>query len=303
LIAMTRRAVVLGLAVAFAGGGVAAHQTGIPAPQSRTVYLTITDRSGHPVDDLEIGELEIKEGGKRVAIEHLGVATTPLQIAFIVDDNGTGIFRSGLGLFIQRLEGLAVMSLSSVTGQTMKIVDYTSRVDTLFQGLATLNARPATNDGGQLLEGISEAALELRHREATRPVIIALTVGGEEHSMASSDHVLTQLRQSGATLHVISVAGSSLRSTMALTRPSMLLQENMHLSRVLGDGPKQSGGLHQSIVPTAGPLPPLQNLASEFLHQYRVTYTLPDGAKRSDRISVSVKRRGLQVRAPSRVPN
>jgi hypothetical protein len=298
---MTRRAPVLGLAVVLSCVGLAADQSAAPNA-SRTVYVTVTDRSGQPVDDLGTADIEIKEGGKPVDIVDLGVATIPLQIALIVDDNGTGIFRSGLGRFIQRLEGHAVMSLSSVTGQTMKIVDYTPRIDVLFQGLSTLNARPGTPDGGQLLEGISEAAVELRRREATRPVIIALTVGGEEHSMASSEHVLNQLRQSGATLHVISVA-NALRGTIAHTRPSALLQENMHLSRVLGDGPKQSGGLHQAIVPSAGSLQQLQNLASEFLHQYRVTYELPEGVKRSDRISVSVKRRGLQVRAPSRVPN
>jgi hypothetical protein len=300
---MNRCPPVLGLAVVLSCAGLAA-QAAAPDPQtSRTLYMTVTDRSGLPIEDLGAADLEIKEGGKTVDIVQVGLATTPLQIALIVDDNGTGLFRSPLGRFIQRLEGRAVMSLSSVTGQTMKLVDYTPSVDALFQGVATLNARPGTPDGGQLLEGISEAAVELRRREATRPVIIALTVGGEEHSTVSSDHVLNQLRQSGATLHVFSVASSALRSTVAQTRPSALLQENMHLSRVLGDGPKQSGGLHQSIVPSAGSLMSLQNLASELLQQYRVSYTLPAGAKRSDRINVSVKRRGLQVRAPSRVPN
>ena len=60
------------------------------------------------------------------------------------------------------MDGRAVMSLSSVVGQTMKLVDYTPNVDAIMQGIATLNARPGTPDGGQLLEGISEAALELR---------------------------------------------------------------------------------------------------------------------------------------------
>jgi hypothetical protein len=300
---MDRRLPVFWLAVVLSCAGVAAQTANPQAPASRTLYVTVTDRNGLPIDDLTVADLEIKEGGKMVDIEQVGLATSPLQIALIVDDNGTGIFRSALGRFIQRMEGRAVMSLSSVTGQTMKLVDYTENIGALFQGVATLNARPGTPDGGQLLEGISEAAIELRRREASRPVIIALTVGGEEHSTASSDHVLNQLRQSGATLHVFSVASSALRSTVAHTRPSALLQENMHLGRVLGDGPKQSGGQHQAIVPSAGSLMQLQNLASELLQQYRVSYTLPAGAKRSDRINVAVKRRGLQVRAPSRVPN
>jgi hypothetical protein len=55
------------------------------------------------------------------------------------------------------------------------------------------------------------------------------------------------------------------------------------------------------IVPTAGSLLDLQHLASEFTHQYRVSYTLPAGTKPSDRLAVSVTRNGLSVRAPTRI--
>ena len=70
----------------------------------------------------------------------------------------------------------------------------------------------------------------------------------------SSDFVLDQLRKSGATLHVFSVASSALRATVAAKAPRDLLQENMHLNRVLGDGPKQTGGRHQQIVASTGAL-------------------------------------------------
>jgi hypothetical protein len=297
---MNRRLPVLGLAAMFSCGMLAAQS---PAPESRTVYITISDKSGVPVDDLTPADFEIKEGGKNVDVTDAAITRDPMQIALIVDDNGTGIFRSGLARFVQRMEGHAAMALSSVTGQTMKLVDYTQSASAVLQGVATLSARPGTPDGGQLLEGISEAAHELRRREARRPVIIALTVGGEEHSTVTSDHVLDQLRQSGAVFHVFSVAAAALRSTVVAKRPDELLQENMHLNRVLGDGPKQSGGRHQTIVATPGFIASLQNLAVELIGQYRVTYTLPSGAKRSDRLNVSLKRKGLTVRAPARIPN
>ena len=297
---MNRTSACLGVAVALSCG-IAAAQTP-PAPESRTVYVTVTDKNGLPIEDLTAADFEIKEGGKTVLVSEARIAKDPMQIALIVDDNGTGLFRSPLARFVQRLDGHAVMALSSVTGQTMKLVDYTQSTDAILQGLSTLNARPGTPDGGQLLEGISEAAVELRKREATRPLIIAFTVGGEEHSTVNSDHVLDQLRKSGATLHVFSVESSALRSTVAAANPRDLLQENMHLNRVLGDGPKQSGGRHQSIVASTGFLVGLQNLAAELTAQYRITYTLPPGAKRAEKLNVSVKRKGLTVRAPAKLP-
>lgn len=299
---MNRNLLVLGIGLAAYTHLAAQDPAPARSQESRSVYVTITDKDGQPVEDVTADDFDIKEGGKSVQVTQASVTKDPMQIAFIVDDNGTGIFRAALARFVQRLDGHAVMSLSSVTGQTMKLVDYTPSAEAIFQGLATLNARPGTPDGGQLLEGISEAANELRRREAHRPVIIALTVGGEEHSTVNSDHVLEQLRRSGAILHVFSVENSALRSTVAATKPKDLLQENMHLNRVLGDGPKQSGGRHQSIVASTGFLTGLQNLAVELTSQYRVTYMLPPGAKRSERLNVSMKRKGLTVRAPSKLP-
>ena len=298
---MIRRVRLAGLALLLSCAPVIA--SGPPSdPRSRTVFITVTDRAGQPVPDLVAEDLEIKEGGKAVTIEAAGRASEPLHLNIIVDDNGTGLFRAGLARFVQRLEGRAVMTLSSIVGQTMKLVQSTSSIERMMAAIATLNARPGTPDGGQLLEGISEAAEELRKAEARRPVIIALTVGGQEHSTVRSDFVLDQIRRSGAALHVFSVAGSALRSTVVAVAPRDLLQENMHLQRVLGDGPKQSGGRHQVIVASAGTLSALQHLASELTTQYRVTYTLPAGARRSERLNVTSRRKDIVIRAPVKLP-
>jgi hypothetical protein len=45
----------------------------------------------------------------------------------------------------------------------------------------------------------------------------------------------------------------------------------------------------------------LEQLADELLHQYEITYTLPDGVAPNEKLSVSSKRKGVTVRAPSRL--
>ena len=91
-----------------------------------------------------------------------------MQVELIVDDNGTGLFRSSVGLFIQRLLGHAEFAISMVTGQTMRVVDFTTNTQALGAAVQKLGARPSTPDGGQLLEGISEAARAFTKREARR---------------------------------------------------------------------------------------------------------------------------------------
>jgi VWFA-related protein len=283
----------------------AAHRVqGTPAPPqsaTRTVYVSATDRNGESVPDLTAADFAVKEGGKAREVVQAGPAVRPMKIAILIDDNGTGIFRYGVGRFMQRLHGRAEFALSTVAGQHLKIVDYTADGRVLGDALAQLVARPGTADGGQLLEGIYETAKDLERRRTDRGIIVVLTVGGEEHSPLPAHHVLDQLRKSGAALHVVSVSSSALRSMAAVQRPSALLGENLNLSEVLGDGPKQSGGRRDEIVATAGLVSGLQQLAETLLTQYAVEYSRPGGA-RADKLSVSVKKKGISVRAPVRVP-
>jgi VWFA-related protein len=273
------------------------------APTERTVYVTVTDAKRAPILDLTADDFSIKEDGKTREITKAEIATSPLRIAVIIDDNGTGIFRPSAGAFMQRLLGKAEFSLSSVTGQVMKLVDYTGNANILSEGLAKIAVRAATNDGGQLLSGIYEAAKEIEAKKPARPVILALTVGGEEHSPLPAHHVLDQLRKSGAGLYVVSVAASAIRSTAAVNNPAELLGENMNKNEVIGDGPKQSGGRHDEIVAAPGIVQAVQQLAEELASQYKLTYVLPDGVKPNEKLTVTTRRKGAVLRAPTRVPD
>jgi VWFA-related protein len=301
MLSLSAAALPLALAVASLDVLSVRAQTESPA---RTVYVTVTDKAGGAVPDLGPADFIVKIGGKPRDVLHVEPATAPLRIAVIVDDNGTGIFRYGVGKFIERLQGHAEFAISKVNGQTQKLVDYTADGRELGEAIALLSARPETADGGQLLEGIAETAHDFKNGHARRGIIVALTVGGEEHSTLPAHHVLEELRKSGAALHVVSVSGSALRSTVAVQKPSALLGENLNLSEVLGEGPKQSGGSRGEIVATAGLVSGLQQLAQTLLHgQYAVSYAERAGEKSSDRINVAVRVPGASVLAPTRIPD
>ena len=114
------------LAVVVLAALVGASPSGAPAPTERTVFVTVTDAKRTPILDLTAADFAVREDGKVREVTKAELATTPLRIAVIVDDNGTGIFRASAAGFMQRLLTKAQFAISSVTGQVMKLTDYTA---------------------------------------------------------------------------------------------------------------------------------------------------------------------------------
>src|SRR5262245_50589916 len=108
------------------------------AQTARTVYVSALRDRFTPVTDLVATDFALKEDGRVRTILRVEPAVAPMQVAILVDDNGSGIFRSGLARFIQRLQGQAEFSLSSVTGQVLRVVDYTASLSALANGLTKL---------------------------------------------------------------------------------------------------------------------------------------------------------------------
>ena len=278
------------------------------AVSTRTVYVAATDNKGNAVTDLQPAEFEVKVGGKKLDIVRAERAEMPMRIALLVSDAGTGGFQAGLSTFIEKLSGRAEFALISVLVQPQIVVDYTSERSALQAGVRRLGPR-GLERGAQLLETIRHAAQQVR-REATRPVIIVVRVGGEGSTTLSGRDVREELRKSGAILYVISTVGAQ-RQAPSHARPGLSTEQAqlhddeevesaLNLGLVLGDGSRESGGHHAQVLSTTL-IPTLAQIADELLNQYALTCVLPDGVKSTDRLSVSSKRKNVRVRAPSRL--
>ena len=265
--------------------------------QTRKVYVTAFDANGAPFTDLSLEDFIVKESGKPHPIVSLGPATAKMQIAILIDDNGSGIFRVGVARFIEALLGRADFSISVVAGQTMKLVDYTSDPGPLSDAIAKVGARPTTQET-LLLDGLMGVAKDVQKRKMARPVIVALTAGATDVTPMQPDDALNELRKSGAQLYVVAV----LTHAATPTRPGDLLNEGHALAAVLGDGPKRTGGDRVEISAIAGVDTGLGHFAEDLKRQLVLEYSL-EGAKPSDRVSIALKRSDLTLHAPTYVPN
>jgi hypothetical protein len=77
---------------------------------------------------------------------------------------------------------------------------------------------------------------------------------------------------------------------------------NADIGQVIGDGPRQTGGRIQQAAGANGVQPAVQKIIDVLLNQYVLTYTLADGVKPADRLSVTTTRKGITLYAPQRIP-
>jgi len=306
--------------IAALAGSVVVHASRPEGPQAiakqtRTIYVSATDKNGVAVTDLQAADFEIKDGGKVRDIIRVAPAEIPLRVALLVADQGTGAFQLGTGRFMQKLLGHtpAEFAIYSVVIQPEKIVDFSHDGNELSAALKRIGPRGRQTGTAQLMEAIQEATKEVQHEER-RPAIVVMRLGGEGPTTLNGNDVREQLRKSGAILYVVSAAGAQgsappqARGTDDVSvqqgqlRDQELSEGQFALNQVLGDGARDSGGRHDQVVATTH-AKAVEQVAEELLHQYEIKYALPDDAKPADKISVSTKRKGITLHAPSRVPN
>lgn len=253
------------------------------ADVTRQVYISAVDSTGAQVTDLTAAEIAVKEDGKDRPVASLQPAVAPMQVAILVDDSGLGAFQSGVAQFLQMNLGRGQFSITLLNPQASPVVDFTADVASLKNALGRLGRRARIQpDGDQMLDAIGRAAKTLERRKAERAVILALTLAGGQPDSVEPRDVLSAIRSSGAMLNVVHVIGAE-------------------LGMVMGDGPKQSGGrIEQAGTGDAIPVA-LIRIANSLQQQYLLTYTLPDGVKPSDRLTVSTSRTGITLTAPTRI--
>ena len=263
----------------------------------RTVYVTVVDGNGAAVTDLTAADLVVKEGGKEREIVKAGPASAKMRLTIAVEERlmADTAVRQAMFAFMKRVIDKAEIRLVTIGLRNNTAADYTSALDVLVAGInkLTLNPRPES----QVAEGVNEVASELIAARPERSALVVLAFSGGQAGVDPRS-VLEKVRQSGVTMSAVTLAGGTTDSSSAAS-----LAEHSGREQVLGDGPKQSGG-RRLEVPSTGAFPQaLQQIANDLLAQYAITYTLPEGVKPDKRFSISSKRRGVTLRAPTAIPD
>ncbi len=276
-------------------------QTG--SSTTRTIYATVVDGKGVPAPGLTAADFTVKEDGKTQQVVAAEVATTPLTVALMIDDSGLGLqsIREGAAAFITRLRGVARIALFTTGGRNAKAVDYTDSTATLMGALNRTFARNVS--GTYLVDGLTEIAKDFTAKETRRGVIVSVAVEGEEFSQTRGSEALAALQRSGAQVYLIRlgrpVIGRS--NAAAMERGESNADEMTQANAVFGQAPSRSGGRVESLASHTGIPKLMDQIAAELAGQYVVTYDTPNGTRPDLKLEVGTSKKGLKVRAPSRI--
>jgi len=286
-------------AIVCAIAGIASRPFAAGEAVTRTVYVTITDDTGAKVSDLTAANFKVKEGGKDREILKAGPATTKAHLALMVEEKliADGQTRLGVFEFVKRMAGAADISLITIGLRNTTLVPFTSDANQVLKAIneLSLNPQPTSN----LTECIGDMAKVFQKEKPERPVMVVVAMSGGQAGGANANSILTEIRQSAATMYAVTWGPPATNNSSNLST----MGDESYREQVLGDGAKQSGGRRIDIVGTAAMTKALQQVADDLAAQYAVSYALPDGVKPDKRVTVSLDRKGLTMRAPAGMPD
>jgi hypothetical protein len=286
-----RSIVAIALAFAVFAPGVSAQKA--PAKgRTRQIFVSVADKGGQPVLDLQASDFDVNEGGAKRAVVRAGLASSPMRVAVLVDTSDTAAaavnqIRAGLGQFLDALPPEHEVLLASLGRQLRVRVQPTLDRKKLKDTAAGLFA-----DGGgiALMDGLLEIDDRFMKKAEDRwPVFVVLTTDGSESSAGAHENEfnrwLASLRPRGVSAHAL-----------------LLKYKGNGLSEIIANGIADNADGRYEVVNTPNSIPDKMramalDLAADFntaRMRYRVEFTsdAPDTAP----VDVGVLRDGVTLR-------
>jgi Ca-activated chloride channel family protein len=268
--------------------------------QLRQLYVTAT-RSGAAdsarILDLEQGDFEVWDNGKRQEIADFGKGEVPLTAVLLLDTSESmqgerlEAARRGASVFLAGMRQDDEASLVLFSDRLLRATRFTGDRSDLEQALAETEA-----SGGTAVNDFLYMSLKLLDARIGRRAIILLSDGFDVHSVLPIDEVLWKARTSQSIIYWIQLDERQKETSFSSAWRDHI--GNDHEYQTLKKTVLESGGRILKIDKSSQLESAFANVLRELREQYVLGY-YPTDMKKDGRwhpIKVDVKRSGIKVR-------
>lgn len=266
------------------------------------LYVTVTDRRGKRVIDLEPEAFQVRDDGAPQRIVTFEGGDLPITAALVVDGSlsmrGAPLraARSGVEAFARGMEDLDEASVMVFSDRLLRLTPFATFADQIVADLRELEAA-----GGSAVHDHLYLALKLLEERQGRRVVLLLSDGLDGHSVVSFEQLDRIARVSQSLVYWIRVRESQPVRAAGLTLMSFVgpvrgARDYRSLEKLV----KRSGGRIVEIDSLADVEWAFREVLAELREQYAIGYypSPPhSGSGRFRPVSVKVDERGLKVRA------
>lgn len=257
-----------------------AAMSGAQAQQQLTLFASVVDVTGFPVDTLQPSDIHVTEHGADATVVKVEPINWPTKLQILVD-NGVGLgslnfvhLRTGVRALVEALPPDIEVTVVSTAPQPRFLVRATTDRDAIMKGLGLLSS---DGGAGRFVDSLNEATQRIERDKGNYfPIIIALGTTAGDRIVLDRDieRIMQRLQQRPTTVHVVMFNGGAQTATaganqiqvgIAVTQFTRGRYENIN-----------SGTRIASLLPELGAQVATNHERQS--HQFRITVQRPAGA-------------------------
>lgn len=266
------------------------------ALRDQTIFITVQDKQGTPPAAVPLTAVTVREDGVAREVLKVEPATTPLQIAVLVDtstasqasipDLRDAVKTFGATIWAKSPD--TQIALYTFGERPNMTTDYTSSAVALGRGVETLFA--ASSSGAYFIDAVIESANALAKRKPARGAIVAyIDENGPEFSNRRHEQAFEAVAAARASLWTITRQGFG---------SGAMTSEGRERSTIIGDVTARTGGKGSLIFAPSALKVRFTEVAEQLLAQFAVTYGRPESLIPPERLDVRLSMDGYRLTSP-----